>query len=200
MIDVHDGENPQSALVAELTLESELLFRGAVDVEAGSAEYGGDAVGANANVPSKTPVQELDVDSYKNLKAGEAVGDGLEHDHSYNDPEGETKFYKFINSGLEFGFRSGKLNHIHFFVQCHEGYSEYTKDVLGRVAQVWSAQDIVNQLGPASTEAPGRVDMLIGYVQQWLKYEFETYDLRMEFSESGRLWKVTLMANPMIHA
>ncbi|MHC8393469.1 hypothetical protein ACYZT8_07360 [Pseudomonas sp. LB3P93] len=119
---------------------------------------------------------------------------------SYNDPEGKTRFYKFINSGLEFGFRSGKLNHIHFFVQRHEGYSEYRRDVLGRAAQVWSARDIVNQLGPASTEAPGRVDMLIGYVQQWLKYEFETYALRMEFSESGRLWKVTLMANPMIHA
>lgn len=32
-------------------------------------------------MPSKTAVQELEVDAYKNLKAREVVGDGLEHDH-----------------------------------------------------------------------------------------------------------------------
>jgi filamentous hemagglutinin len=30
---------------------------------------------------TKIPVQELDVDSYNNLKSDEVVGDGLEHDH-----------------------------------------------------------------------------------------------------------------------
>jgi filamentous hemagglutinin len=37
--------------------------------------------GAKVTVPSKTAVQELEVDAYKNLKAREVVGDGLEHDH-----------------------------------------------------------------------------------------------------------------------
>nr|WP_225776590.1 hemagglutinin repeat-containing protein [Pseudomonas sp. Marseille-Q3773] len=37
--------------------------------------------GAKGNLPSKTAVQELEVDSYQNLKAREVVGDGLEHDH-----------------------------------------------------------------------------------------------------------------------
>ena len=37
--------------------------------------------GAKGSVPSKTAVQELEVDAYKNLKAREVVGDGLEHDH-----------------------------------------------------------------------------------------------------------------------
>ncbi|KTC57576.1 hypothetical protein AO287_27115 [Pseudomonas savastanoi] len=37
--------------------------------------------GAKASVPSKTAVQELEVDAQKNLKAREVVGDGLEHDH-----------------------------------------------------------------------------------------------------------------------
>jgi filamentous hemagglutinin len=41
----------------------------------------GEIGGAKATVPSKTEVQELEVDSYKNLKAREVVGDGLEHDH-----------------------------------------------------------------------------------------------------------------------
>ncbi|WP_342308084.1 hypothetical protein WLF14_21520 [Pseudomonas fluorescens] len=117
---------------------------------------------------------------------------------SYNDPEGKTKFYKFIKSGLEFGFLSGKLNHIHFFVQRHEGYSAYKADVLGRIAQTWSVQDVIAELGPPGKEAPGRVDMLIGYVQQWLKYEFKTHSLRMEFSEDGRLWKATLISSRLL--
>ena len=114
---------------------------------------------------------------------------------SYNDPEGKTKFYKFIKSGLELGFRSGKLNHVHFFVQRHEGYSAYKTDVLGRIAQTWRVQDIIAELGPPTKEVPGKVDMLIGYIQPWLKYEIKTYALRMEFSEDGRLWKVTLMSS-----
>jgi filamentous hemagglutinin len=39
------------------------------------------SVGAKESAPSKTAVQELEVDAYKNLKAREVVGDGLEHDH-----------------------------------------------------------------------------------------------------------------------
>ncbi|WP_083251874.1 MULTISPECIES: hypothetical protein [Pseudomonas] len=114
---------------------------------------------------------------------------------SYNDPEGKTKFYKFIRSGLEFGFRSGRLNHIHFFVQRHEGYSAYEADVLGRIAQTWRVQDVIAALGPPTKEVPGKADILIGYIQSWLKYDFKTYALRMEFSEDGRLWKVTLMSS-----
>ena len=115
---------------------------------------------------------------------------------SYNDPEGKTKFFKFIKSGLELGFRSGKLNHIHFFVQRHKGYSAYKADVLGRTAQTWRVQDIIAELGPPTKEVPGKADMLLGYIRSWLKYEFQPYALRMEFSEDGRLWKVTLMSNP----
>ncbi len=113
---------------------------------------------------------------------------------SYNDPDGKTVFYKFIKSGLEFGFRSGKLNHIHFFVQPHEGYSAYSSDVLDRAAQVWTVEEVVRELGSADKSGQARVDMLIGQIQQWCKYEFPTHGLRMEFSEDGCLWKVTLVA------
>ncbi|MDU9026233.1 hypothetical protein [Pseudomonas corrugata] len=127
-------------------------------------------------------------------KVGE-LPDVSETPDNYNDPEGKTRFYKFTKSGIEIGFRSEKLNHIHFFVQPHEGYLVYTGDVLGRIAQAWHVQDVIAELGSPSKEAPGRVDVLIGYVQQWLKYEFKTYALRMEFSEGGRLWKATLISS-----
>lgn len=114
---------------------------------------------------------------------------------SYNDPEGKTTFYKFVNSGLELGFRSGKLNHIHFFVQRHEGYLAFKGDVLGRQAQAWRVQNVIAELGAPSKEEPGRVDLIFGHVQHWLKYEFETHALRMEFSENGDLWKATLISS-----
>lgn len=114
---------------------------------------------------------------------------------SYNDPQGKTKFYKFIMSGLEFGFRADKLNHIHFFVQNHEGYSAYKGDILGRMAQAWSNQEIVKVLGLASRCGEGRHDMLIGYLHQWMKYECGAYAMRMEFAKDGCLWKATLMSN-----
>jgi hypothetical protein len=117
----------------------------------------------------------------------------LETPSDYNDPDGKTRFYKFIETGLEFGFRSERLNHIHFFIQPHEGYSAYSADVLGRPAKKWTVQEAVKELGPADKSAPARIDMLIGPVQQWAKYEFPTHDLRMEFSDDGRLWKVTLV-------
>ncbi|WP_267098889.1 hemagglutinin repeat-containing protein [Xanthomonas sacchari] len=38
-------------------------------------------LGSKLGLPPKKPVQELEVDSYINLKSREVVGDGLEHDH-----------------------------------------------------------------------------------------------------------------------
>lgn len=111
----------------------------------------------------------------------------------YNDPQGRTLFYKFTVSGLEFGFRSGRLNHIHIFVQGHEGYSAYRADILDRGAQIWDRDALVKHLGPPQDEAPGKLDALIGHTHGWARYEFATYDLRMEFSDDGRLWKATLM-------
>lgn len=56
-----------------------------VDAGAGAGktalEEVGESAGAKESAPSKTAVQELEVDAYKNLKAREVVGDGLEHDH-----------------------------------------------------------------------------------------------------------------------
>ncbi|WP_147464103.1 hypothetical protein [Pseudomonas syringae group genomosp. 3] len=108
-------------------------------------------------------------------------------------PEG-NKVYKFFSSGMEFGFRLGVRNHIHFFLQRHEGYSQYGGEVLGRPAHAWSVQDFIKELGTASRSAPGKVDMLIGHVRQWMRYDFETHALRAEFSENGQLWKITLLS------
>jgi hypothetical protein len=111
---------------------------------------------------------------------------------SYNDPLGKTRFYKFFRTGLEFGFRLEKLNHVHFFVQSHEGYSAYTGDIFGKEAQAWNYQQIINQFGQPRKEGGGKVDMLIGYVQPWVIHDFDQYSFRVEFTADGGVWKVTL--------
>lgn len=60
-------------------LSSSTAEGGAAAVSDGASTAG--ASGAKESAPSKTAVQELEVDAYKNLKAREVVGDGLEHDH-----------------------------------------------------------------------------------------------------------------------
>lgn len=111
----------------------------------------------------------------------------------YNDPQGRTQFYKFVVSGFEFGFRAEVLNHIHVFVQGNEGYSAYKADMLDRSAQAWKRDEIIRHHGPAQNEAASNSDSLIGHTQAWVRYEFDKYDLRMEFSDDGHLWKATLM-------
>jgi hypothetical protein len=111
----------------------------------------------------------------------------------FDDSQGRTLAYKFIASGLEFGFRAQRLNHIHVFVTSHEGYSAYEADMLGQPAQVWNRDQIIRHLGPAQDEAPSRSDALIGHTKAWVIYEFDTFDLRIEFSDDGHLWKATLM-------
>lgn len=109
------------------------------------------------------------------------------------DPQGRTLFFKFIGSGLEFGFRAEVLSHIHVFVQSHEGYSAYYADMLGQPARDLNRDEVIKRLGPALDEAPDQSDALIGHTHGWASYAFDTYDLRMEFSDDGRLWKATLM-------
>ncbi|WP_225851744.1 hypothetical protein, partial [Xanthomonas sontii] len=57
-------------------------FSGAVkSAENALQEGSSDAANSIKFGSRKAPVQELDVDSYNNLKSREVVGDGLEHDH-----------------------------------------------------------------------------------------------------------------------
>lgn len=99
---------------------------------------------------------------------------------------------------MELGFRVGKLNHINFFVQPHEGYSAYKNELLGQAAPTWRIQDIIVKLGPPLQQAPYKFDLLIGETQEWLRYEINDYAVRMEFTKYGTLWKATLMLKPYI--
>ncbi len=111
----------------------------------------------------------------------------------FNDPVGETEYYKFINSGIEIGFRGEVLNHLHLYVQEHEGYGMYKGDLFGMPAQGVSEADVLRNLGNQDAQGGGKMDMLIGYIHKWIRYDRQGFALRAEFSENKGLRKLSLM-------
>ncbi|WP_308694561.1 hypothetical protein [Xanthomonas albilineans] len=110
----------------------------------------------------------------------------------YNDPEGRTKFYKFLKSGVELGIRSGKLNHIHFFMRGHEGFLPYSGHILDFNIKGCDYQEILKKFGRPKDFGGGRQDPLIGYVNKWISYDIDLFKIHVEFSLDEKIWKVTL--------
>ncbi|CRI58444.1 hypothetical protein DMX05_12915 [Pseudomonas soli] len=111
---------------------------------------------------------------------------------SYNDPDGRTLYHKYLNSGLELGFRAHRLNHIHIYVQSHEGYAPYQGSILDQNAQGWRRDALLQTLGPPDSQGGGKMDGLLGFIRPWVRYEGAGPVLRAEFSQDGRLWKCSL--------
>jgi hypothetical protein len=113
----------------------------------------------------------------------------------YNDPLGETKFYKFKWAGIELGFRQGKLNHVHLFIQSHEGYRAYTGPLQDEVGTNPTGSSIAQALGPPSASGEGKQNALLGYRHKWTKFDMQTVSIRFEFSQDDKLRKVSLISH-----
>lgn len=111
----------------------------------------------------------------------------------YNDPVGKTKYYKFYKSGFEIGFREDLLSHIHFYFYEEEGYSPFVGSLISNVKGGVSRRKIIQLLGKPSISGEGKIDMLIGYINAWLKYKKERYSLHLQFNENDNLCRATLM-------
>lgn len=111
----------------------------------------------------------------------------------YNDPLGHTKHYKYMHSGLEIGFRQNVLNHIHFYFDRYEGYSAFKGTLLFGVSSGWSEEAVVQKLGTPTASGGGNVDILLGYINRWIKYEKEVYALHLQFNRSNQLCRASLM-------
>jgi len=112
---------------------------------------------------------------------------------AYHDPERHTRYYSFVNTGLVLGFRKGLLNHAHFYIEPHEGFRSYGGDLPAGIDPAASEKSILFQLGQPEQSGGGQVDDLLGYLSPWARYVRDGYFLHVEFGESERLRKVTLM-------
>lgn len=111
----------------------------------------------------------------------------------YNDPLGKTKYFQFYRSGLELGFREGRLNHVHLYVQPHESYDAYTGELIQGMTCGSNEASVIQALGPPIARGGGKPNMLIGYVFPWIKYNQDFYAIRMEFDKNNMLRLVSLM-------
>ncbi|MFB1118593.1 hypothetical protein RF240_20860 [Dickeya dadantii] len=135
-------------------------------------------------------------DSYDFLELCQAIGESAKvtsDPDEYSDPVGKTKYFKFSHSGIEIGFRQGVLNHIHFYFSEEDGYSPFSGSLLFGINSNSSREMIIKNLGEPSSSGGGKMDTLIGYINQWIKYELTEYSLHLQFSQNGSIHRATLL-------
>lgn len=111
----------------------------------------------------------------------------------YNDPVGKTKYYKFYQSGAEVGFRKELLSHIHFYFYKEDGYSPFRGGFIPGIRGGMDKSTVTSLLGKPSLSGEGKVDILLGYINGWSKYEKENYSIHLQFNENSQLCRATLM-------
>ncbi|MCE1244336.1 hypothetical protein [Oryzomicrobium sp.] len=104
-----------------------------------------------------------------------------------------TKYYQFLSSGIEFGFRSNKLNHIHFYPRDHEGYCCYDGLVGGFKACDIDEKNSDLIFSGEKTSGGGYDDSLLGYIFRWVKYNFYNYSIRIEFDKNGHARLISIL-------
>lgn len=111
----------------------------------------------------------------------------------YNDPLGETRFYKFMESGIEIGFRQGRLNHIHLFLDAIDGYAAYRGPLVGGVNEGQLMPSLIEVLGAPTSSGGGATSPLLGYRPKWIRYDHHGYAMRFAFAKDDRLCQVSLI-------
>jgi hypothetical protein len=111
----------------------------------------------------------------------------------YNDPLGETKFYKFMKSGVEIGFREARLNHIHLFLHAMDGYAAYRGPLVDGVNEGQSMPSLIEVLGSPASSGGGTNSPLLGCRPKWIRYDFHGYAMRFAFAKDDRLSQVSLI-------
>jgi filamentous hemagglutinin len=111
----------------------------------------------------------------------------------YNDPLRHTTYYKFIEHGLEIGFRRGQLNHMHFFLVPNQGYAASKVQLVANVDSGWNKGAVSSRLGNPNLSAEGKHDPLLGYMNSWDKYEQKDHAIRIEYGPKGNVVLVSLM-------
>jgi len=104
---------------------------------------------------------------------------------------GDRHYCSFINSGVLFLLEEDLVNQISLYIQADEGFSAYTGEL--PLPANGRESDIIQLLGAPSATGGGKMDMLLGYLNRWKKYEMEGYALHLQFDKNGILCRANLM-------
>ncbi|WP_312630132.1 hypothetical protein [Scandinavium sp.] len=130
------------------------------------------------------------------IKLKESIGETptvSEDPAEYNDPVGHTKYYKYPRSGLDIGIRNGVVNHVHFYFDGYENYGFFPGELLSGICLGWDEKSVMQILGQPDFSGAGKMDMLLGYLNKWIKYKKEGYALHLQFNKNDALCRATLM-------
>lgn len=104
-----------------------------------------------------------------------------------------TTYWEFRASGIQVGVRRGLIDFIFIFLFEKEGYSRYKGGLPSGIPDSAIRKDVISRLGSPSAEAVSRVDNIFGRVNEWIRYDYPGYSLRIEFSENEVAVFVALM-------
>lgn len=111
----------------------------------------------------------------------------------YDDLDGGTKYYSYPKSGVLMGIRVGVLDHVHLYIEGHEGYQPYKGEVPKNIDLEANEQKIITIFGIPERSGGGNFDALLGYLYRWVRYDFISHKVRFEFSQENKLREMTLM-------
>ncbi len=104
---------------------------------------------------------------------------------------GDRNYYSFFNSGVLLLLEDDLVNQISLYMQADEGFSVYTGELPLPANSCES--EIIQLLGVPSATGGGKMDMLLGYLNRWIKYQTESHILHLQFNQNDQLCRVTLM-------
>lgn len=104
---------------------------------------------------------------------------------------GDRNYYSFFSSGVLLLLEDDLVNQISLYMQADEGFSVYVGELPLPINS--SESEAIRLLGVPSATGGGKMDMLLGYTNRWIKYKFENYALHLQFNHSDQLCRVTTM-------
>lgn len=106
---------------------------------------------------------------------------------------GIREYYSFYHSGILFLAESEQIEQISFYIEPKDGFFQYEGELPIDNPSCRSESDIVNLLGEPAFSGGGKHDLLLGYMNRWVKYEKNGYNLHVEFNENDLLSKISVM-------
>ncbi|MDE9460197.1 hypothetical protein KKJ03_01975 [Xenorhabdus bovienii] len=106
---------------------------------------------------------------------------------------GEMIYYSFYQSGILLLLESNILDQITFFIEPSEGFTGYIGELPEDIELKEKESEVIAAMGAPISSGGGKPDMLLGYINRWIKYIRDNYVLHIEFNKNSFISKLSLM-------
>ncbi|MFC5475784.1 hypothetical protein [Paraherbaspirillum soli] len=108
-------------------------------------------------------------------------------------PLGYTRYYSFYKEGILFSIEDDRLIQISCYIEAHENFTIYKQALCDGVTRDSNEVSVIKLLGTPDKTGGDKLDGLIGYIPRWIKFEKDRFAIHFEFSQSGKLRKMSLI-------